>query len=112
MDVYSDSFAFVQFHHGDEDALPWGEDRWAFYGAEFTPLAVFDGADLVVGAVHDVDQQYSIYRANHFLPERAVPTDVTIELSATDLGGQVRSRGGGFHLIDPSHALAGNTATA
>ncbi len=88
MDVYSDSFAFVQFHHGDEDALPWGEDRWAFYGAEFTPLAVFDGADLVVGAVHEVDQQYSIYRANHFLPERAVPTDVTIELSATDLGGQ------------------------
>jgi hypothetical protein len=88
VDAYADSFAFVQYHHGDDDALPWGEDRWAFYGQEFTPLVVFDGADLVTGAVHDVDQQYSIYRANHFLPGRAVPTDVTIDLSAEDLGGQ------------------------
>lgn len=88
VDVYADSFAFVQYHHGDSDALPWGEDRWAYYEAEFTPLAIFDGTDLVVGAVHDVDQQYTIYRANHFLPGRAVPTDVTIELSAEDLGGQ------------------------
>ena len=78
----------MQIHAQGTEATPWGEDRWAFYGVEFTPTAVFDGIDSVVGAVSNSDQQYTIYRLNHFLPQRAVPTDVTIELSVTDLGGQ------------------------
>ncbi len=88
LDVYVDSFAFVQYQPFGDYATPWVVDRWSFYGGEFTPTAVFDGADIVVGAVTDVDQQYTVYRANHFLPGRAVPTDVTLEISAEDLGGQ------------------------
>lgn len=88
MDVYADSFAFVQFHWFDDYSTVWGDDRWAFYDGMYTPTAVFDGADLVEGSVPDSDQQYTIYRTNHFLPQRAIPTDVTIGLSAEPLGGQ------------------------
>jgi predicted CXXCH cytochrome family protein len=88
VDVYPDSFAFVQFHVFDDYATPWGDARFAFYDGEHTPTAVFDGIDLTEGAVPDSNQQYKIYRTNHFLPERAVPTDVTIELGAQSLGGQ------------------------
>lgn len=86
VDVYSDSFAFVQIHVFDEYATPWGDERWAFYDAEYTPMAAFDGTNLVVGAVPDVDLQYNIYRTYHFLPARAAPTDVTIHLSAQPIG--------------------------
>jgi hypothetical protein len=88
VDVYSDSFAFVQFHISDAASTPWGDARWAFHSGEFTPTAIFDGVDVVVGAVDDNDQQYNVYRMNHFLPARAVPTDVTIDLGAESLGGQ------------------------
>ncbi len=88
VDVYPDSFAFVQLHAADEYATQWAIDRWAFYDGHFTPLAVFDGLDAVEGAVSNVDQQYTTYRANHFLPDREIPTDVTLSLDAEDLGGQ------------------------
>ena len=88
MDVYADSFALVQLHRFDSYETPWGSARWTFYGTEYTPTAVFDGTDSVTGSVSDVDQQYTIYRTNHFLPGRAVPTDVTIELTGEYLGGQ------------------------
>ena len=77
----------MQFHVFDENATPWGDSRWSFYGGQYTPTAAFNGTDVLVGALSDVDQQYTVYRANHFLPERAVPTDVTIELGGEDLGG-------------------------
>lgn len=51
-------------------------------------MTVFSGIDPVVGAVSDVDQQYVIYRINHFLPQRAIVTDVTIDLSAEQVSGQ------------------------
>ncbi|MBU0717891.1 MAG: hypothetical protein KJ749_06540 [Planctomycetes bacterium] len=91
MDVYPDSFAFVQYHWNDEYAAPWSDDRWDFYGAESTPTAIFDGVDEVAGAVSDTAQQYTIYRVNHFLPQRAVPTDVTIELSGEQIAGETYS---------------------
>jgi len=87
-DVYADSFAFVQIHKDDDYSTTWGDDRWTFYGAMYTPTAVFDGADLLEGSVSDSDQQYTIYRTNHFLPGRAIPTDVTIDISAAPVGGQ------------------------
>ncbi|UCG15954.1 MAG: thrombospondin type 3 repeat-containing protein [Phycisphaerales bacterium] len=87
VDVYPDSFAFVQLHIYDSQATPWGDDRWVFYNGLYTPTAVFDGTDAVVGAVSDYDQQYNIYRAYHFLPRRAITTDVTIELSAEPISG-------------------------
>lgn len=89
MDVYADSLAFVQYHvFFDGYTTPWGDARWTFYGGQYTPTTVFDGVDTVVGSVHDYDQQYGIYRTLHFLPQRAVATDVTIDVSATPLGGQ------------------------
>ena len=88
MDVYSDSFAFVQIHVLDDGYhTPWGDDRWAFYAAQYTPTAVFDGFDSVTGAVPDSNQQYTIYRANHLLPRRALTTDVTIDLTAEQISG-------------------------
>lgn len=87
-DVYAGSLAFVQYHVNDEHASPGSEARWAFYAGQFTPTAVFDGTDRVVGSVADVDQQYTLYRTHHFLPARAVPTDVTLALRAVHLGGQ------------------------
>ncbi|HVP12192.1 MAG TPA: multiheme c-type cytochrome [Phycisphaerae bacterium] len=89
LDVYPDSFAFVQYHvNWDGYETPWGLDRWMFFEGEYTPTAVFDGWDKFVGALPDVDQLYNIYRVNHFLPERGVGTDVTIALTVTHLGGQ------------------------
>ena len=89
VDVYPDSFAFIQFQVFDaEYSTPWGDGRWGFYHAEYTPTAVFAGTDIVVGAVHEVDQQYTIYRVYHFLPERNIPTDITLAVRGEPLGGQ------------------------
>lgn len=88
LDVYPDTFAFVQIHFGDPYATAWGQDRWTFYGVQYTPTTVFNGTDLLPGAVSNIDQQYVIFRANHFLPERAKPTDVTMDLWAEPVSGQ------------------------
>ncbi|MBN1514288.1 MAG: thrombospondin type 3 repeat-containing protein [Phycisphaerae bacterium] len=87
MDVYAESFAFVQYQLYDSVSTPWGNARWAFLGGQYTPTAFFDGMDKVTGSVHDQDQQYTIYRANHFLPARAIPTDVTLSVRAEPAGG-------------------------
>ena len=88
LEVYSDSFAFVQYHVSDEYATPCGDARWVYHDGVYTPTAVFDGIDPVVGAVSDYDQQYNIYRTNHFLPQRAIPTDVTLDLIVEHVSGQ------------------------
>jgi len=88
VDVYPDTFALVQYHVYDEAQTPFGNERWLFYDAHYTPTTIFDGIDRVVGAVSDYNQQYNIYRVSHFLPQRAVPTDVTIAIGGAFLGGQ------------------------
>jgi len=88
LDVYSDSFVFVQYQMSSEESTTWGDARAVFYDAQYTPIALFDGTSTVNGTVEDVEQQYTIYRTNHFLPLRAVPTNVTIDLSAEPVGGQ------------------------
>ncbi|MCP4591025.1 MAG: hypothetical protein GY842_09790 [bacterium] len=88
VDVYAESLVFVQYQVFDaEYATPWGDARWTAYGVQYTPTTVFDGADIMEGAVYDSQQQYDIYRTNHLLPRRAVATDVTLGISAADLGG-------------------------
>jgi predicted CXXCH cytochrome family protein len=87
VDVYAGSFAFVQYHVDDDYVFPWSAARWTFYQGHGTPTAAFDGIDITAGAVSNVNQQYVIYRTNHFLPERATATDVTLTLSAEALGG-------------------------
>ncbi len=86
--VFPDSLAFVQYQIFDDTSTPWGDARWDFYSFQYTPSAVFDGGDFVIGSVHDDVQQYNIYRANHLLPDREIPTDVTLHVSATPLFGQ------------------------
>ena len=88
LDVYPDSLTFVQYHANDMYMTPWEAERFAYYDGLYTPNAVFDGTDRTVGAVDNVLRQYAIYRTTHFLPELATPTDVTLTLQATYLGGQ------------------------
>jgi hypothetical protein len=91
VDVYSGSFAFVQFHVFDEYDTPWGDDRWNFYGPVPTPTAFFDGADPVYGSDPDHYEQYESYRTENLLPRRAVSTDVTIDISAEQIDGPTYS---------------------
>lgn len=88
LDVYPESFAFVQFHALDDWANDWSIARWGYYDGEYTPMTIFDGTDRSVGAVSDVDQEYRILRTTHFLPERAIPTDVTLHITGEYLEGQ------------------------
>jgi predicted CXXCH cytochrome family protein len=88
LDTYADSWAFVQYHHADENSQPWSDARWDYYELEYTPGTVFDGTDKVVGAISNLTQQYEFYRTKHLLPERAIPTDVTLSISATYAGAQ------------------------
>jgi predicted CXXCH cytochrome family protein len=89
VDVYADTFALLQMQIFDpEYSTPWGNARWSFYNASYTPTTVFDGIDILEGALDDLELQYTLYRANHFLPRRAIPTDVTIDVTGEPLGGQ------------------------
>jgi predicted CXXCH cytochrome family protein len=85
--VYSDDFIFIQHQIFGTYATPWGAARRDFYGVAHTPTTIFDGYDIVEGAVSDIEQQYVIYRANHFLPDREIATDVTLELAVTPVSG-------------------------
>ncbi len=88
-DVYPDSFALIEYQMFDaEYSTAFGDGRWALYGGTVTPLTVFDGTDQVEGAVSDYDAQYNIYRANHLLPGREIPTDVTVTVSGELVSGQ------------------------
>lgn len=84
VDVYPDTFIFVQYHVFDEYVTEWGDARWAYHGGLYTPTAYFDGEPGVEGAVPDYDRQYTIYRTNHFLPGREVPTDITLDLEVIE----------------------------
>ena len=89
VDTYPDTFAFVQIQMFDATySTPWGDARWTYYDAHATPASIFNGIDMLEGALEDIDQQYTLYRANHFLPERGISTDVTIDLSGEPLTGQ------------------------
>jgi hypothetical protein len=75
MDTYPGTFAFVQIHHGDDYATPWGNDRFTFYGTGGYPTSYFDGVIERVGA-----WPYTTYQ-NDYLARRALPADVTIDLT-------------------------------
>ncbi|UCG15336.1 MAG: hypothetical protein JSV19_08550 [Phycisphaerales bacterium] len=81
MDIYPDTFAFVQIHHGDSYATLWGNARADFY-TDFGgyPTSYFDGTIRRGGS-----SSYMVYW-NDYLARRAVPTDVTIKLVGDWLG--------------------------
>ncbi|HUU96357.1 MAG TPA: immunoglobulin domain-containing protein [Phycisphaerae bacterium] len=82
LDNYPDTFAMVQIHISDAYTYPWGTARQSFYGITGIPSAMFDGVIKTVG-----NQGYSGY-LNRYNQRRAVPTDVTIELSGEQVSGR------------------------
>lgn len=97
LNVYGDSFAFVQYHvdwfdpndPNPDPTLVFAHQRMEnFYGSHETPTAVFNGWNIVKGSLFDVYMQYDEYRQYYFLPERATPTDVTLDLDISYLGGR------------------------
>ncbi len=86
LDTYPDSFAFVQLH-ADYPMDPWTEARYAFYDGQYAPTLIFDGTDQMVGAISNIQQEYVVLRTNHLLPDRDIPTDVTLVIWVSELGG-------------------------
>jgi len=72
----------VQFHVSDDYTYPWGWTRWYYYNPVYIPSTVHDGVLLRIG-----NQYYSGY-LNLYNQRRAVPTDVTIELSGEHVSGR------------------------
>jgi hypothetical protein len=72
----------VQYHVSDDYTYPWGWTRWYYYNPVYIPSTVHDGTVLRVG-----NQGYNGY-LSIYNQCRAVPTDVTIELSGTHVSGQ------------------------
>ena len=87
-ETFQDTLAVVQYHRYDEYETTWGVARWTYLGLNYTPTAIFDGHDYVEGSLEDETAQYNIYRTNHFLPRRAITTDVTLAVTAEHTGGQ------------------------
>ena len=85
MTAYPDTFAFVQIHHGDGYATPWGNTRFTFYAGTGWPMTIFDGV-----LKHSGSHLYSIYQSE-FLSRADEPTDVTIELTGDPVSGQTYS---------------------
>ncbi|MCP4593596.1 MAG: hypothetical protein GY842_22905, partial [bacterium] len=79
LDAYPDTFTFVQTHL-DAYTIPWGSTRAGFYGIAYTPTTWFDG---VIERVSPYS--FAIYQS-FYNTRRAVPTDVTIELSGELVG--------------------------
>jgi hypothetical protein len=85
---YPNLIAFVQLHVACVGALPWADDRFAYYWALQTPLAMFDGVDDLFGDQPDVAQQFAWYEAE-LLARSSFPTDVTLELSGYESVGPI-----------------------
>ena len=82
MDTYPDTFAFVQIHHGDNYATPWGNARGTFYQFGGYPTSYFDGTIERAGA-----WPYTTYRTDYFT-RRGIRTWTTIDLVGVEVSGQ------------------------
>ncbi len=86
VDDFPDSLALVQIHVSGYPRTTWGYYRFFdFYNFLGTPSASFDGVDTAVGAYSEI-QVYNLYRTM-YLARLAVPTDVTLDLSAVHISG-------------------------
>lgn len=85
MDANPTSFAFIQCHIATSCpgcSVPWGLSRDPFYGGVTSiPSVWFDGLDNYVGAMSLADY------TGYYNDRRAVPTDVTIDLTAAPISG-------------------------
>jgi hypothetical protein len=81
------TFTFVQAHTSDTYGITWGQQRDSFYGGGGIPDCWFDGVTQCEGAYQNDTQQYNWYNST-YNTRMAVPTDVSITLSATPIGTQ------------------------
>jgi hypothetical protein len=71
IDDYPETFALIVIHDNDIYEVPWGTARDAFYQAQWTPFACWDGLEDAWPI-----EEYE----DNFLARQAVPTDVTIDM--------------------------------
>jgi hypothetical protein len=83
-DVSPGTFTMVQYHVSDSYTTSFGNQRRIFYGLTGTPLAWFDGVIECGGAMATSEIQYNWYMTQYNV-RHPVPTDVTIELNATEI---------------------------
>jgi hypothetical protein len=87
MDDYPNDIVAIQCHVGDAYETTWTSRRATFYGVTGVPTTWFDGVLERVGSYDNDTQMYNWYRTA--MNERlGVPTDVTIELDAEQVGEQ------------------------
>jgi len=77
IDSYPDTLAMIEIHDGDAYEVPWGTMRDGVYQAAWTP---FDCQDGLIDA-----WPISTYESK-FLARQAIPTDVTIDVTAFGAG--------------------------
>ena len=87
MGNHGDDFFSMQLHIGDAYSFAWTGQRQTFYGVTGTPTTWFDGVLSCVGAYTN-DQQMVTWYNSQINSRLAVPTDVTIELSAIESAAQ------------------------
>jgi hypothetical protein len=83
MSDYSDSFTSIQLHLGDPYWIEWNSERATFYSISGTPTTWFDGVLRLVGVYTNDAQMYEWYQ-DQIVARLAVPTDVTVALSAVE----------------------------
>jgi len=76
IDEHPGAFAFVQYHVYDDYETAWAGERLTFYNPSLIPAVYFDGVIGEIGA-----QTYDVYH-NDYESRHALPTDVTITLTA------------------------------
>jgi hypothetical protein len=82
---FPNDFFSIQIHIGDSYVISWSGQRANFYSVGGTPTTWFDGVLECVGAYTNDTQMYNWYNQQR-VQRLAVPTDVTIELSAVESG--------------------------
>jgi len=87
IDELPGTFAVVEIHTSGQANIPWGNTRKYFYNITGTPTSWFDGTVECRGAHQSVQQMYDWYKGV-YNSRRNRPTDVTIELSAKNVGEQ------------------------
>jgi len=87
MNTFPDDIVAIQCHVDDALETTWTRRRASFYGVAGYPTTWFDGVLMCEGAYQNDNQQYNWYlgQMNNRLN---VPTDVTIELGAQEVGEQ------------------------
>jgi hypothetical protein len=88
MNDYPTEFVPIEYHVGDSYQVPYSVTRANFYGVSGVPTTWFDGILQRAGS-YDNDQQMYNWYLGAINSRLAVATDVTIEISASEVDAQV-----------------------